>query len=302
MKTWLSPRGELRHILRAFFYYRRGFLYLKMRFFIAPCILRITKPLEKPKTRADFSMHMFFGKRDFLMGLWSLASFYRVMPELGELFLHSDGTLDDRHRAVLRRLFPSARIEDAREFMAKHGRLLDMYPVLKRFRETYTRFQVRIVDQHFLSGKKYRLFIDSDLLWFREPREIVETLRSGIPTPLMMSNATCVRMTFRDGRETDDVISRPNGGIAFYREDQFNIARATEFLEKSDYRGKRFGDQPWLAWILRPALLPEDTYIIKGAITERVVVRHYTAPQRPKFYLLGLNLIWRAILEPYVRH
>ena len=296
MSLWSPLQENLKHIYKAFFFYHKGLLYLYMRYIIAPLILKQTKPLEKPATRDDFSMHMMFGKRDFLMALWSLASLYRVMPERGKLFIHSDGTLTKKHFATILRLFPSARIEDTKNFLKLHGHLLSKYPVLKKFRESYKKFQVRIIDYQFLSDKKYRLLIDSDLLWFKEPKEIVGALRAGVPKFLMASNGEFVRMTFADGSQTDDKTSLPNDGIALYREDQLKPETLEAFLEKCDYINKRFGDQAWLSWSTDYTLLPIDRYIIKGTINENVVVRHYTAPQRPKFFLYGLNFIWRDIL------
>lgn len=264
---------------------------------MAPRILTYGRALQTKPSRTDFSVHMLMGSRDFLMGCWSIASFLRVMPEMGDLVVHSDGTLSSAELVVLKRLFPYARIENTQTFLADHADLLVPYPTLKEFRELYTRFQIRIIDQHFLSGKKFRLFLDSDLLWFREPKEIIDALHAGVPTPLMMSNGEYVRMEFKDGSITDDVVSRPNGGIVLYREDQMDIDRMQEFLRRSDYLHKRFGDQAWMAWTLKPSLLPEDTYIIKGTLTSQIVVRHYTNPSRLKFYFYGLNRVFRDILK-----
>jgi hypothetical protein len=244
-------------------------------------------------------MHIMFGARDFVMALWSLASFYRVMPvdALGELVVHSDGTLGDRHKAVINRLFPSARIEDTKQFMIRHGALLDPYPTLRKFRAAYKRFQVRIIDQYFLSDKKLRLFMDSDLLWFKTPTELVDAIRAGVPQATMMSNSEYIRMEFADGSITDDATSRPNGGLVLFNKDQLTPEKLSAFLDKCDYVHKRLGDQAWMAWCLKPASLPESTYIIKGTLTDAVVMRHYTAPQRLKFFFYGLNRLWRDILK-----
>lgn len=289
---------DIKNIAKAFMKYGlRGFNYLWMRYVVAPRLLTRAGSLER-KPRDDLSMHMLVGARDFIMGVWSLASFYRVMPEVGQLVIHSDGTLGEKHTAIIKRLFPSARIEDTKIFLKEHGALLDLYPTLKKFRETYKRFQIRIIDQYFLSDKKYRLFMDSDLLWFREPTELVDAIRAGVPRPLMMSNSEHIRMEFADGSITDDETSRPNGGLVLFRGDQLTPDKLSAFLDKCDYVHKRFGDQAWMAWCLKPQLLPESTYIIKGALTPSIVMRHYTAPQRLKFWFHGLTHqgVWCSIL------
>jgi hypothetical protein len=140
------------------------------------------------------------------------------------------------------------------------------------------------------------MLIDSDLLWFKEPEEIVASLRAGVPKFLMASNSVFVRMQFKDGTWTDDRASLPNDGIALYREDQLDPKKLEAFLEKCDYINMRLGDQAWLSWSTDYALLPDTRYIIKGTLTDDIVVRHYTAPQRPKFFIYGLNRIWKDIL------
>lgn len=275
----------------------RAVKYLYMRYIVAPKILTYEKSLEKPMNRDDFSIHSIFGQRDFLMAMWSLASFYRVMPERGQLFIHSDGSLTEKHFAVIRRLFPSARIEDTKDFLKLHGDLIKDYPVLRKFRETYTKFQKRMVDYYFLSDKKYRMYVDSDLLWLNEPTEIVQSLRAGVPKFLMASNSAFVRMQFKDGTWTDDKTSLPNDGIVLYRKDQLNPKVMEAFLEKCDYINMRLGDQAWLSWCTDYELLPDTRYIIKGTLTDDIVVRHYTAPQRTKFYVYGLDRIWKDILS-----
>jgi hypothetical protein len=297
MRTFSS---HLRSIIKAFFFYRRGFLYLYMRYVVAPKILSHPRPLEGTKRRDDMSMHILFGKRDFLMALWSLASFYRVMPETGQLVVHSDGTLSPKHLAAIRRLFPSARIEDTRSFLREHGTLLNAFPTLKQFRELYPKFQSKkLLDQYFLSGKPFRLVLDSDLLWFREPVDLVESLARGVPTPLMMSNHDArIHVEFIDGTRTSDEIARANSGVVLYSDAQFSLERAEEYMQRTDFMNRKFTDQACYASILKPVLFPESSYLIKGTLTEAVIMRHYTQPQREKFFCYGLNFIWKEILSP----
>jgi len=289
---------HLKSIARAFFFYGRGPLYLYMRYFVAPRLLSRKELLQRPITRDDLSMHIMFGAKDFLMALWSLASFYRVMPEVGELVIHSDGTLKEKHLDVIRRLFPSARIEDTRDFMPKHASALQGYPVLKKFREEYPRFQSKkLLDQYFTSGKPLRLILDSDLLWFKEPTELVQSIRSGVPKPLMMSNQDArIHVAFKDGKQTSDEVARANSGVVLYRDSQFSLAEVEAYVANTDYMGRKFTDQACFATVLKPDILSDSTYIIKGTLTGSVIMRHYTQPQREKFFLYGLDHIWKDIV------
>lgn len=291
-------REQVRLAGKAFLFYRKGFEYLWMRYVIAPKILSAGAYERKP-VREDVSMHMLFGARDFLMGLWSLGSFYRVMPEVGELVIHSDGSLTKHHKNAIRKLFPDVRIEDAKEFMERHGDSLSGHPALKKFREVYPKFQSKkLIDQYVLSGKKIRILLDSDILWFREPSEITASLKAGVQKPLMMTNQDAyVHVQFADGTSTTDEVARANSGIVVYRDDQFSLDAMQEYVNKADYLGKKFTDQACFASILKPELLSESTYIIKGTLTDSIVMRHYTSPSRAKFFFYGLNLIWKDILN-----
>lgn len=289
---------ELKNIVLAFFKYGpRGFSYLWMRYAIAPRILRCSN-LEPATRIQDLSMHMLSGRRDFLMALWSLASYYRVSQAVGRLYFHSDGTLDDTHKKVINTLFPSATFVDARTVVQDHIDFFNAHPALKEFRATYSKFQAKkLLDPYLASNLPLRLILDSDMLWFKNPIEIVDAVNAGVPQALMMSNQDArIHVTFRDGSHTSDEVAWANSGIVLYRREQFSLHAFEAYLAHCDYLGKKFTDQACFATLLHPTLLPGDRYLIKGTLTEDVVMRHYTAPQRLKFYFYGLNRVWRDIL------
>jgi hypothetical protein len=296
---------ELTLIAKAFLKYGLGFRYLYYRFVVAPRILGVLI-IEKPVTHQDFSVHMLFGARDFLMALWSLASFYHVSSVRGALYLHSDGSLTDRHLKTLRRLFPSATIVDARAVVAEHQEFFNAHPDLRDFRTRYTKFQAKkLLDPYLASDTSCRLILDSDMLWFKDPTEIKAAVDSGVPRPLMMSDRTGAGersyVVFKDGTRISEEVAACNSGVTLYRRDQFDLAAFSHYLAEVDYLNTKFTDQACYATILKPELLPEDRYIIKGTRTDTVVMRHYTNPSRAKFYCYGLNFIARDILAACVR-
>lgn len=292
---------ELKLVAKAFFKYGMGFRYLYNRFIIAPQILRVPS-IERPVTHPELSMHMLFGKRDFLMAVWSLASFYHSSTIRGALYLHSDGTLGSAHRATLLRLFPHAVFADARDVVASHKDFFDAHEDLKDFRTKYTKFQAKkLLDPYLVSKSQLRLILDSDMLWFKDPTELKVSVEAGVPRPLMMSDRTGAGgrsyVTFKDGTRITEDVAACNSGVVLYKKDQFNLVAFSAYLARVDYLQSKFTDQACYATILQPELLPEDRYLIKGALTERVVLRHYTNPSRAKFYCYGLNFLARDILN-----
>ncbi len=297
---------ELRQAIGAFKKYGlfSGLRYLYYRCICAPRLVMRGQPIDRTPARTDLSMHMLFGSRDFLMALWSLASFYQVFPEVGVLVIHSDGSLTRRQLRILAKLLPHARIEDTTAFLNDYGSTLGKYPALVAFRRDFKGFQAKkLIDQYVVSDAPYRIVLDADMLWFRTPDEMVESLRSGIPQPRMMSNGdTVVPVFFADGSETAEPVSRANSGIVMYRRDQFSLDAVAAYVARTDYLNKKFTDQACFASVLKPILLDDRRYCIKGELTSEVVMRHYTSPQRQKFYLYGLDRVARAILGRYVRN
>lgn len=290
---------ELKNTVRAFGKYGlRGFSYVYWRYIMAPRIMYRRTPIHSPTARSDLEIHMLFGERDFLMALWSLASFYCVMPEVGVLVVHSDGTLTDTHKGILKKLFPTCVIEDAAHFLHLHEQELLQFPDLITFRREFKGFQAKkLIDQYVVAKKPLRLLLDSDMVWFKEPTEIVESIRQGVPRPLMMTNADArVHVLFKDGSTTSDRVAQANSGIVLYRVDQFSLSAVDRYVALTDYRNKKFTDQACFASVLEPDFLPDERYLIKGTLTKDVVMRHYTSPQRLKFYFYGINRVYRDIL------
>lgn len=291
---------EVKLIAKAFLKYGMGWTYLYYRFWVAPRILKV-RCIERPVTHPELSMHILFGARDFLMALWSLASFYRVSSVRGTLYLHSDGTLIDTHRVTLARLFPNAVFVDARSILTTYAEFFAQHEDLKLFRTQYTKFQSKkLLDPFLVSSAPYRLVLDSDMLWFKDPTELKIAVEGGVQRAVMMSDRTGEGgrsyVTFKDGTRISEDIAACNSGITLYRKDQFNLSALSAYIAKTDYVHKKFTDQACYATVLNPELLPESRYLIKGKLTDQVVLRHYTNPSRAKFHCYGLNFVAQDIL------
>lgn len=296
-----NSKLHLFYIYIAFTRYKKGFLYIWMRYVIAPRIHRCKKTLEKPQTYENLSMHMLFGKRDFTMGLWSLASFYKNSKVIGKLFVHSDGSLGEKEKATVTRLFPSVVIIDAKETLKLHENFFKEHSVLKEFRETYTKFQSKkLLDPYLSSDREYLLILDSDMLWFNNPGEIEEVVKNKKDEALMMSDGDgdFAYVTFKNGEQLSEEVAAFNSGVTLFKKTQFDLKKVALYVDSIDYLHSRFTDQACYASVLWPYLkmLPKDTYIIKGALHKDLVMRHYTSPSRAKFYTLGLNRMWKELI------
>ncbi len=98
-----------------------------------------------------------------------------------------------------------------------------------------------------------------------------------------------------------DCAAECNSGVTLFNKCNYQLEDVVKYIEKCDYMNARFTDQACFGTVLQHRrILPRDTYFIKGELTPKTVMRHYTNPSREKFYFYGLNFIYRDILKEHV--
>jgi len=87
--------------------------------------------------------------------------------------IHDDGSLGDQHREKLRRLFPAAEFPPLDETLGRLDALLPetRYPRLRERWLHYPNIR-KLIDVH-LGSQGWKLVLDSDMLFFRRPEELV---------------------------------------------------------------------------------------------------------------------------------
>ncbi len=297
-------KKNLAIMYKVFFRYKAGFRYLYYRYIVAQRITKWRTPLERNITHPNLSIHMLTCHRDAVLAAWSLASYYASSKAIGHLTLHNDGSLTQAEIVMFKRLFPSATIVNAHNFFSEHRDALREYPILKKFRSEFTGFQAKkIIDVYFEAKADIILFLDSDLLWFKNPKELVDAIDTNdvrTYTYMMSNHPERIHVTFKDGSQTDDKTAECNSGIILFHRDNYELGKVSTYISRVDYLSKEsiFSDQACFGTVLEPVrILPRDTYFIKGGITQDTVMRHYTGPSREKFYFYGINRIYKDILK-----
>lgn len=287
-------KKELFYIKKSFLMYKRGFTYLYYRFIFAKLFFLNKKSLEKPITHENFSIHVLTGHSDFIYALWSLYSYYKNVEAIGNLYIHNDGTLTSRDKKKLKKHFPNHKIFNVNNYLENYETKLEDES-LKKFRSIYKKFQSKkLLDPIHTSKEDNILILDSDMIWFKNSDEIVESLNNNCDKSLMMSNGKeeFVHVEFKDGTKTSEEIANANSGITLFNKSNYSFDKVIEYINKADYMNKKFTDQACYASILdNVEILSADTYIIKGTLTDEIVMRHYTSPSRAKFFIYGVNLL-----------
>ncbi len=292
------------YLRKSFFQYKKGFEYVYYKHILAPKILKINKVLEKPINNNDLSIHILTCHKDLVITVWSLASFYNNIELSGQLFIHNDGSLNSADQDILKKFFPNSKIINPNYLFEKYSDKLDAYPMIKKFRLEFNGYFLlkKLIDPYFISDKKIRLVIDSDLLWFFPPTEIIDAINgNGIGSrSLMMKNNRSCYIYFNDGKLNDDLASF-NSGIVLYSKADFNLDKLSDYLSKIDIENKEnahFIEQAGYAYCLNNLIsLPENLYTIKDKVEGNTVVKHYTSPRRPLFFIEGLKNLKNKLLK-----
>jgi hypothetical protein len=294
---------KLFYLKKVLLEYRAPFGYFFYRFIVAKKIFKSKKVFNESSKNKDLSIHILSCHRDLTMLLWSLASFYKYFSSSGDLYIHSDGTLENNDKFIINKIFPRAHIIEPKYFLKAHTYELIQYSTIYNFRTKYPEYFLlsKLIDPYFVSDKKIHLIIDSDLLWFKQPEEIEAEIESGAKNSLLMkgSGVGCP-VYFKNGQKLDHHLSELNSGIVLYHKDNFSLDKLTEYLDRIDTKNaknKHFIEQAGYATVLdNIKVLPQSSYIIKGNVNENTIVKHYTSPRRPMFYIEGLKNIAKKIL------
>jgi hypothetical protein len=300
-KYFKKAKLEFFYWRKCIFEYRNFWKYIYSRYFLAKRILRHKGVLEKPINNPDLSIHILTCHRDFIMSLWSLASFYQLSGISGQLHVHNDGSLTQKDKNNFKKLFPNCIFIEQEDIDPKIHRLNNHLEVKKNRTEKADSYFLlkKLIDPFLVSDKNNILVIDSDLIWLKNSFEIQEELQKDSQNSLATANNKLTYIYFKNGDRISTNLASFNSGIVLYKKNNFNLDRLEEYFEKFDYKNpknKHFIEQAGYAYCLENLKkLPEEKYVIDKNIDDSTRVRHYTSPRRPLFYAEGLSKIKKII-------
>jgi hypothetical protein len=146
-------------------------------------LARPTVPAE-----SEIELHTLCHHDALTMGIWSLYSFLRWAEGRIALFVHSDGSLTRDDAARLQEHFPKVRLvapEEGREFVER--RLVGPnYAFLRDYRAKHY-LSPKVLDIHLSEGARTIVLMDTDVLFFRRPDEILSRCLGPTPGPEVTS-------------------------------------------------------------------------------------------------------------------
>ena len=198
---WVRRRGELER-------YRRRIL---------------TSPPVECGDELDLEIHLLTCHRDLLDALWCLKTYYHFSDTRPALVVHDDGTLRSSDFATLLQHFPGCRIIRRADADAELTEFLSAHPHCLRFRLRRDFYcALKLFDAFHHARADRLLLLDSDLLFFRRPVELLQHVAADRPCFLRdYQDAYAMPRGALEATFEMAVEPRVNAGLMFLRRRQY---------------------------------------------------------------------------------
>jgi hypothetical protein len=253
---------------------------------------------------ADLTVCVLTSRGDWLMCLWALVSFYKFSGLRLPLLIYGDGTLNSDHTEHIRRIFPNARIVEPANVEVSDR--LSKFPNCLRFRSAQPCAR-RIIDFPILCNSLSILMLDSDILFFSRPAELVSHLelpRSGsFIFERDMQDAYFDSTASIKEKFNVEIASQVNCGIMLADISNFDFAQIEHWLGQAPIEKHPWAEQTLWAMYAgrgRTTLLGKNYDVtMSEQIGSSTVMKHYIKPIRDFMYTQGIpQLIRRLELRP----
>lgn len=119
------------------------------------------------------------GKQFLFQTLFCIKSLAEQSHEKFKFTLVDDGTFDVEIIALINKLLPGAQIIGIKTIIQNLDSLLptEKYPVIRQKRLVYNHLK-KITDIHTFDPTSYKLILDSDMLFWNEPTEVIDWLKN----------------------------------------------------------------------------------------------------------------------------
>jgi hypothetical protein len=269
-----------------------------------PLILEWAWPFWS-EARQAAPVHILTGKNDWLLTAWALASFFHFTEQTWNVVIHDDGTLPSDARTELKRLFKSCRIIGRDDADAKMDKVLAVFPLCHDYRNKHP-LALKIFDMaQFCEGERL-IVLDSDVLFFRHPREIMDWVSGGVMECWFNEDVDETALITADHAWADLQVPlwpRVNSGLGLLAKAAVDLDFCERALgETSILKGHIWRVEQTLFALCasrygKGGLLPKSYEVSLGkSASSEAVARHYVGAVRDRFYGEGLKRLRDVLL------
>jgi len=279
---------------------KHGPSYLWRRY-IAPARILNTQAI-RAETAGDVTVCVLTSRNDWQACLWSLVSLYKFTGLQLPLLIYSDGTLESTHIARIKSIFPDARIIDPAAADAAVAGSLSRFPNCRRFRSVQPCAR-RIIDFPILCRSNSILMLDSDVLFFERPEELVRHIESAHSGRFVferdIQDAYFDSKAIIKERFNVEIAAQVNCGIMLADISNFDYGRIEDWLGQASVENHPWAEQTLWAMYAgrgRTALLGKRYDVTMSEhIDSNTVMKHYIKPIRDFMYTQGIPHLFRCL-------
>jgi len=243
-------------------------------------------------------VHVLTGEKDWQLCAWMLASFFHHTEHTWNVVIHDDGTLTEEIRRELAALFKNSRIIPRAQADATLDAVLKPLPFAYEYRGMHP-LALKIFDMPYYCESTRFIMLDSDVLFFNHPREIMDWVGSGAKQ--CWFNEDIAEGSLVSEKESLEDLGvklwpRVNSGIGLIHKEAIDFEFCDRVLgETSALKGHLWRVEQTLFALCasragQGGLLPKTYEVSLGKIAaEDCVARHYVGAVRDRFYGEGLK-------------
>jgi hypothetical protein len=272
------------------------FYYFKYRFLSRLILAKLPKYQCRP--REDFSFHMLCQEEDVLMAEWAIRSFLKYSGLCPKIIIHDDGSMTKESARMLESRFSNLKVL----FRSEALKMLEARKGFERIREFSIKghnIVTQFIDIFLLSDTSKVMLMDSDILFFNKPQEIIDFVNGQTDYDVLVSKqpGSYDLMVNSDYANKYNIYERQagfmNSGMILFNKTSISPDKFYEFFDntKRNYEDYFLGMSGWGCIIsqINYKFLPEDKYILKGRPTKDTIIKHFTGPRRYEFYAYGID-------------
>lgn len=242
------------------------------------------------------------GKKYLYQTLFCIQSLNQVSPEKFKFYIVDDGSFQKHDFILIQKMLPNCVIYDKSTIEKKLCEILPLenFPYLNYKRKVYPHIK-KITDIHIFSENEWKLVLDSDMLFWKNPIDIIEWLKSP-QNPLYMLDCqesygyTKKLMESLIQEKIQPLINVGVIGMASQSINWNNLEKWCINLEKAE-QTTYFLEQALSAMLIgskESTILNTNNYVVNPKqISEFDVLHHYVDTSKEIYF----KQAWRKIIE-----
>ena len=262
------------------------------------------QPVEKDAAAKSLEIQFLTGRKFWYQTTFCAYSMVQHTKMNLRPVIHDDGTLDKKYQDEIKRIFPDARIILSQEIQERLNEFLPQskFPYLRERRVNLPVMR-KLTDIH-VGSRGWKLFLDSDMLFFETPAFLLDWLKAPQQPCHMADVQTAYGYSeaWLSSLAQAEIPERLNTGICGLKSEDIDWERLEAWCKTMiEQEGTHYYQEQALTAMLlagKPCVAaPAAQYVVmpdrEEVLNPQAVLHHYVADSKPWYF----RYAWRHILN-----